>query len=172
MKVLVVVDMQNDFIDGALGTPEAVKIVEAVKQKIKQFTEAGEQVVYTQDTHEAHYLDTQEGRNLPVVHCVKGTEGWNLAEGIYMEGCKVIEKPSFGSPALGEYLRQFSEIEEIHLVGICTDICVITNAFLLKSYFPEVPIYVDAHCCAGVTPEQHTQALEAMKVCQIHIEND
>lgn len=170
MKVLVVVDMQNDFIDGVLGTPEAVSIVEHVKRKIDSFLTRGDTVVYTQDTHTENYLETQEGKNLPVVHCIKGTDGWKIASGVYAEGCKIIEKPAFASLELGDYLLSLPAVEEIHIIGICTDICVISNAFLLKACFPETPIYVDARCCAGVTPEQHLQALEVMKVCQIRVQ--
>jgi len=173
MKILVVVDMQNDFIDGALGTPEAQKIVPAVVEKIKGWRGA---VYATQDTHQPDYLTTQEGRNLPVTHCVEGTPGWELAPAIReaLAGCTCVTKPTFGSRALAETLvsvNQHDPIEEIVLVGLCTDICVISNALVLKAFLPEVPISVDAACCAGVTPESHRNALAAMKLCQIGIEN-
>lgn len=179
MKILVVVDMQNDFIDGALGTKEAVEIVPRVAEKIKSFEG---RVLFTRDTHEKDYLKTQEGQNLPVEHCIRGTKGWKLAsqiEGLRKE--EPIDKPSFGSIALGALLMAQDEdlkkqgepgIESITLIGLCTDICVISNAMILKAYFPEVPVTVDASCCAGVTPESHQNALEAMKVCQIKIEHD
>lgn len=170
MKVLVVVDMQNDFIDGALGTKEAVAIVPKVAEKVKEFDGL---VLSTRDTHQADYLETQEGRNLPVEHCIQGTAGWQLRSEIAeLISEEPIDKPSFGSLDLAGKLREMNErdkIESITLIGLCTDICVISNAMILKAQFPEVPIMVDAACCAGVTPESHTRALEAMKVCQIQI---
>lgn len=171
MKVLVVVDMQNDFIDGALGTPEAVAIVPKVAGKIRTW----DGLVYaTQDTHQADYLTTQEGRNLPVEHCIEGTPGWELAPAIReaMADFTCLTKPTFGSRSLAETLaivNQNQPIEEIELVGLCTDICVISNALLLKAFLPETPIAVDASCCAGVTPESHANALRAMQMCQIRI---
>ena len=170
MKILIVVDMQNDFINGSLGTSEAVEIVDKVAAKIRNHWEKGGQVIFTRDTHGPDYLNTQEGRNLPVEHCVKGTQGWEISEILGADGA-IIDKPGFGSFELVEYLKSF-EISEIELVGLCTDICVISNAIILKAAFPEVPIKVDASCCAGVTPESHKNALEAMKMCQIIIENE
>lgn len=170
MKVLVVVDMQNDFIDGALGTKEAAAIVPKVAEKIRNFKGL---VLATRDTHEPGYLNTQEGHKLPVEHCIRGTAGWEIRPEIAaLVQEPPIDKPSFGSVELGEYMRGLHEkesIEQITLIGLCTDICVISNAMLLKAYLPEVPIEVDASCCAGVTPESHERALEAMKVCQIEI---
>ncbi len=168
MDILVVVDMQNDFIDGALGTAEAQAIVPKVVDKIKGFS--GE-IIYTKDTHKENYMETQEGKNLPVEHCIKGTKGWELApEILALANDHIVEKPTFGSVALAELLKEKKEeISSITLVGLCTDICVISNAMVLKAYFPEVPMYVDGACCAGVTPESHLQALEAMKMCQIQI---
>ena len=170
MKVLIVVDMQNDFIDQALGTKEAVGIVGNVAAKINSFDGP---VIYTKDTHNDDYPDTQEGRNLPVKHCIKGSEGWQLSPDIPVkDGARIFEKPTFGSRELGEYLVQLSgdnEIEEIEVVGLCTDICVISNALLIKAFLPEVKISVDSSCCAGVTPESHRNALEAMKMCQINV---
>ncbi|MCD7885589.1 MAG: cysteine hydrolase [Lachnospiraceae bacterium] len=168
MKVLIVVDMQNDFIDGALGTKEAVSIVGSVREKIDQYVEKGDAVIYTRDTHSEAYLQTQEGRNLPVVHCVKGTSGWDISKQVYVEGCMVVDKPSFGSLSLPEAVKNCA-VESIELIGLCTDICVISNAMILKAAFPEVPIAVDASCCAGVTPESHENALKAMRMCQIQI---
>ena len=173
MKVLVVVDMQNDFIDGALGTPEAQKIVPAVAEKIRSW----EGPVYaTMDTHRTDYLTTQEGRNLPVGHCIEGTPGWELAPAIRdaLTDVTCLTKPTFGCRTLAETLsiiHQDQPVGEIVLVGLCTDICVISNALLLKAFLPEVPIRVDAACCAGVTPESHRNALEAMRMCQIAIDN-
>ena len=160
MKLLIVIDMQNDFIDGALGTAEAAAIVPKVIAKIKGFDGT---VLATQDTHYENYLTTQEGKNLPVPHCIVNTEGWQ------------IRKETFGSSRLPERIRILSDqeaIESITLVGLCTDICVISNAMVLKAFFPEIPIHVDASCCAGVTRESHLRALEAMKVCQMIVENE
>lgn len=166
-KILVVVDMQNDFIDGALGTPEAVKIVPAVYEKIKNFD--GD-IVFTMDTHSSIYLETQEGKNLPVEHCIKGTDGWKLNEKIepLSQCCRIFEKPTFGSVELANFITggNYSEVE---IIGLCTDICVISNALLIKAFLPETPITVDSSCCAGVTPESHGNALTAMKMCQINI---
>lgn len=169
MKLLVVIDMQNDFIDGALGTPEAVAIVEKVRAKTEEYKKAGYPVIYTRDTHPESYAETLEGKNLPVPHCIKGTKGWEITEKLVTEGCKIIDKPTFGSTELGEYVRGFKDIEEIELVGLCTDICVISNALLIKANLPETKITVDSSCCAGVTPESHSNALSSMKMCQIEI---
>ena len=172
-KLLIVVDMQNDFIDAALGTPEAVAIVEAVKEKIRSYP--AENVIATMDTHGEDYLKTQEGRNLPVTHCVKGTDGWQIRPDIaeLLNGARIYEKPAFGSTALAADLKALSEKEdlELELVGLCTDICVVSNALLLKAAMPEVRIFVDAACCAGVTPEKHQAALETMRSCQIYVVN-
>ncbi len=168
MKLLVVVDMQIDFVNGALGTPEAQAIVEPVVRKINQAKEEGYDIIFTLDTHEENYMDTLEGKNLPVPHCIRGTAGWKLVPPMrpLTVGCKVIEKPTFGSTKLS-YLVALEDYEEIELVGLCTDICVISNALLLKATVPETPIRVDSSCCAGVTPQSHLNALEAMKMCQI-----
>ncbi|MCD8106106.1 MAG: cysteine hydrolase [Lachnospiraceae bacterium] len=175
MRVLVVVDMQNDFIDGALGTKEAEAIVGNVREKIGQYLENGDAVLYTRDTHTEQYLETQEGRNLPVKHCVRGTRGWEIREDVYRENCVVVDKPSFGSTELPGVIAGLSgqkgSPESIEMVGLCTDICVISNAMILKAGFPEVPITVDASCCAGVTPESHRNALYAMQICQIRVTN-
>ena len=170
-KLLIVIDMQNDFIDGALGTKEAVEIVEAVKEKIRSYPVRD--VIATMDTHDERYLETQEGKNLPVVHCVKGTDGWRIRPDIaeLLHDTKIYEKPCFGSIPLAENLKALSEKEELELelIGLCTDICVVTNALLLKTVLPEVRISVDASCCAGVTPEKHLAALETMRSCQIQV---
>lgn len=170
MKILVVVDMQNDFIDGALGSFQARAIVPRVTEKIKNFDGI---VLATRDTHQSDYLKTQEGRNLPVEHCIEGTAGWEICpEVAALITEKPIDKPAFGSLALGERLKELNEregIESVTLIGLCTDICVISNAMILKAIMPEVPVCVDADCCAGVTVESHIRALEAMKVCQIQI---
>ena len=169
MKLLIVVDMQNDFIDGTLGTKEAVAIVPAVKAKIEEYRSMNNQVVFTYDTHQSNYLETQEGKNLPVVHCVENTEGWQISDKLEVAQSKVFKKPSFGSLELAEYVATISDLEEIELVGLCTDICVISNAFILKAKMPEVKISVDSKCCAGVSPESHLNALNAMKMCQINV---
>ena len=171
MNILVVVDMQNDFIDGTLGTPEAVAIVPKVMVKMMNFDGL---VLATRDTHGEDYLEKQEGKKLPVVHCIKETHGWEIKDEIQqLLISQPIDKPTFGSEALGKVLKDLNNdvepIDSITLVGLCTDICVISNAMLLKAFLPEVPIMVDASCCAGVTPESHERALEAMKACQIEI---
>ncbi|MBQ9062559.1 MAG: cysteine hydrolase [Eubacterium sp.] len=170
-KILIVIDMQNDFIDAALGTPEAVKIVDAVKEKIRSYPV--EDVIATMDTHTENYMNTQEGKYLPVPHCIKGTEGWKIRADIaeLLDGAVIYEKPTFGSIQLAADLAKLSEKEEIELelIGLCTDICVVSNALLLKAAMPEVKISVDASCCAGVTPEKHLAALETMRSCQIQV---
>lgn len=156
-NILIVVDMQNDFIDGALGTPEAVAIVPKVVEKIKNFEGT---VLYTRDTHFENYMETQEGHNLPVPHCIKGTPGWEIRPEIEaLRKTEAIDKVTFGSSELPEKLRMLNEIERIGsvtFVGLCTDICVISNVMVTKAFLPEVPVIVDAACCAGVTPESHT----------------
>lgn len=163
-KTLIVVDMQNDFIDMALGTPEAVAILPAVKAKIATYAAAGHEILYTRDTHEENYLDTPEGRKLPVKHCIRGTAGWQIADGLYREGCRIIDKPNFGWPHWQE-----EALEDVELIGLCTDICVVSNALIIKASFPDAKVSVDPACCAGVTPETHDAALTTMKMCQIDI---
>ena len=175
MKVLIVVDMQNDFIDGSLGTKEAVGIVNRVAEVMESFEGA---VICTRDTHFANYLNTSEGRKLPVEHCLEGTKGHALRDEIQKMAEKkhavVMNKITFGAKNLPEEIEKMTGgvPESIELVGLCTDICVISNAILLKAFYPEVPIFVDASACAGVTPQSHKNALEAMKVCQIDIVNE
>ncbi len=173
---LIVVDMQNDFINGPLGTAEAALIIPPVIDKIKAHKGP---VIFTFDTHYENYLDTIEGRNLPVKHCVMGTEGWSLEKNIEKLRLSLdtiaFSKPTFGSREMADHLyaeNAKEKIDSIELVGICTDMCVISNALLIKAYLPETRIIVDASCCAGVTPERHNNALEAMKLCQIEIIND
>ena len=165
MKTLIVVDMQNDFIDGSLGTREAQAIVPKVKEKIKEYQERGDEIIFTRDTHQSDYLNTPEGKKLPVEHCIQGTKGWQIAEGLVTEDCQYIDKPTFG----WTHWDEESLDGDIELIGLCTDICVVSNALLLKATFPEVNIAVDADCCAGVTPETHKAALETMKMCQIDV---
>ena len=170
--VLVVVDMQNDFIDGALGTAEAVAIVPSVREKIASFEG---KVIFTRDTHSEDYLDTQEGRILPVKHCIKGTEGWQIRKELdELRKTEAVDKPSFGSIELGRMLAQADaeeKISSVTLIGLCTDTCVISNAMIIKAFLPEVPVIVDASCCAGVSPASHENALDAMQTCQIGIVN-
>lgn len=170
-KLLIVIDMQNDFIDAALGTPEAVSIVDRVVEKIKAYPT--EDIIATRDTHTPDYLSTQEGRLLPVSHCIEGTPGWELAPAIKhaLGDALVLNKPTFGSTELAQRLKAYAEKDELELelVGLCTDICVVSNALLLKAFLPETTITVDSQCCAGVTPESHAAALATMRACQILI---
>lgn len=175
-KILIVVDMQNDFIDGALGTPQAVGITPKVIEKIKEYQSRGDMVLYTKDTHQNDYLSTQEGRNLPVPHCILETTGWQFPQDIdqltHDRQSKIFHKDTFGSSELIDYLVAQNDsrpIDEIELVGLCTDICVISNALAIKAFLPEATLRVDAACCAGVTPESHLNALRAMEMCQIII---
>ena len=171
-KILVVVDMQKDFVDGALGTKEAVAIVDNVVKKIKDFD--GD-IIVTYDTHRDNYMQTQEGANLPVPHCIKGTDGWQLDGRVQAalgeKDYKIIEKPTFGSTDLPQYIKSNYDPKniEIQLIGLCTDICVVSNALLLKANFLETKISVDARCCAGVTPQSHNAALATMKMCQVNV---
>lgn len=170
-KILIVVDMQNDFINGSLGTKEAENIVTNVIEKIKQYENDDADIYYTKDTHFDNYLDTIEGKNLPVEHCIKGTEGWMIPSNILRDHQGyVIEKYTFGSKDLFDYLYKIylnEPFASIELIGLCTDICVISNALLAKAYFPNIIIIVDSMCCAGVTIESHQKALDTMKMCQI-----
>ena len=174
-KILVVVDMQKDFVDGALGTKEAVSIVDNVVKKIENFD--GD-IIVTYDTHGENYMETQEGKNLPVPHCIKNTDGWELdkkvQEAVDKREYKAIAKPTFGSTELVEYIKANYNPEkiEIELIGLCTDICVVSNALLLKANFLETKISVDATCCAGVTPDSHNAALTTMKMCQVNVQNE
>ena len=171
-KVLIVVDMQKDFVDGALGTAEAVNIVDNVVKKIEAFE--GD-IIATYDTHPESYMETQEGKNLPVPHCIKGSDGWQLDRKVQAaldrRGYKAIEKPTFGSVALVEYIKENYNPDdiEVELIGLCTDICVVSNALLMKANFLETKVSVDANCCAGVTPDSHSAALVTMKMCQVNV---
>lgn len=194
MKAIVVIDMQNDFIDGVLGTPEAQAIVPVMVERLREFDSTENLILFTKDTHYENYLETQEGKNLPVPHCIEGTPGWSINKQIssYVDyeshfagySSRTIRKsrilkPTFGSTELGELIRDLTthngenyEIDEVILMGVCTDICVISNAMLIKAYCPELKVTVDASCCAGVTPESHKNALAAMKMCQINVINE
>lgn len=173
-KTLIVVDMQKDFIDGALGTKEAVAIVPNVKKKIEAYIQNGDEIIFTRDTHHENYLETSEGKNLPVVHCIEGTDGWKIPAELDVPECEHIDKRSFGWDMWDmEYNSEGNLVDrnfyEIEIVGLCTDICVVSNALILKALYPEVKITVDASCCAGVSPETHNAALTTMKCCQINI---
>ena len=164
-KTLIVIDMQNDFIDGALGTKEAQAIVPNVKKKIEEYKARGDGVVFTRDTHFANYLETNEGKHLPVEHCIEGTHGWQIRDELFTEPMPIVDKLTFGNLNW----KSFFDFEEVELIGLCTDICVVSNALILKAMYPEINITVDASCCAGVTPESHKAALTTMKMCQINV---
>ena len=163
-KTLLVIDMQKDFIDGALGTKEAVAIVDNVKKKIEQYQANGDEIIFTRDTHQVDYLQTNEGKHLPVEHCIEGTDGWQIPQDLQVENAIYIDKPSFGYMKWDEY-----DLEEVEIVGLCTDICVVSNALIIKATYPEIKVTVDASCCAGVTPESHEAALTTMKMCQVEV---
>lgn len=164
-KTLIVVDMQNDFIDGSLGTKEAQAIVSNVKNKIKEYYERGDKIIFTRDTHHENYLNTPEGKKLPVEHCIYNTHGWQIADGLEVPNCTYINKESFGWTHWSDLLFD----DDVELIGLCTDICVVSNALIIKAVYPFINVKVDANCCAGVTVETHKAALETMKMCQIDI---
>ena len=166
MKALIVVDMQNDFIDGSLGTKEAVSIVPKVKKKIDAARTEGREVIFTRDTHYDDYLETNEGKHLPVVHCIEESKGWEISSELDASSSTIINKNTFGYTGWADF-----DFEEVELVGLCTDICVVSNALIIKAIYPEIKVSVDAECCAGVTPEAHEAALATMRSCQIEIIN-
>ena len=169
MKTLIVVDMQNDFVTGSLGTKEAQAIVPKIKEKIKEYRQSGNRVIFTRDTHYENYLETKEGKMLPVKHCIYNTDGWQIVDGLEFDGCEYVNKESFGWNNWND--RNY--YDDIELVGVCTDICVISNALILKAQFSEdIDIIVDASCCAGCTPELHRAALDVMRSCQINVIGD
>lgn len=178
MKTLIVVDMQNDFVTGSLGTKEAQAILPNVRRKIQEYGGRNDHVIFTRDTHWINYLATQEGQYLPVEHCISGTDGWQIDKSIMKNVMEIgipliyIDKGSFGYANWQFWSNYLSEDEEIELIGVCTDICVISNALILKAQFPEVKIAVDASCCAGTTPELHEAALKVMRSCQINVIGD
>jgi len=172
MKALIVIDMQNDFIDGALGTKEAVAIVPRVKQKIEEYQKRGDKIIFTRDTHRSDYLERHEGKMLPIPHCIYGTDGWMIPETLDVPDCRYIDKDTFGWPFWGNNNTLSVFEPDMEIVGLCTDICVVSNALILRSMYPECDITVDASCCAGTTPEKHMAALEVMKSCQINIINE
>ena len=169
-KTLIVVDMQNDFISGSLGSAHAAAIVPNVVKKVSSFDGT---VIYTRDTHGADYMHTQEGEKLPVVHCTKDTPGWEICDELKPYVQTVVDKPTFGSVELPALVKKATAGEDfaVELIGLCTDICVVSNTLLLKAYYPEVSISVDASCCAGVTPDTHRAALTTMGMCQIEVKN-
>lgn len=166
-KYLIVVDVQKDFVDGALGTKEALAIIPRVKEKIAQYENTGGKVIFTRDTHQENYMQTSEGKHLPVPHCIEGSEGWQLYEGIYTGGT-IVDKPSFGYLDWKNYIAESQDLS-IELIGLCTDICVVSNALILKAAFPEARVMVDSRACAGVTPTSHEAALATMKMCQVEV---
>ena len=178
-KTLIVIDVQNDFIDGALGTKEAQAIVPNVKKKIEEYKARGDEIIFTRDTHQNDYLDTNEGKHLPVEHCIEGTDGWQIHPDLDIADCEHIDKPTFGWQYWtftktsyeddNDATEWFRDLEDIEIVGLCTDICVVSNALILKANYPWANITVDASCCAGVTPESHKAALTTMKMCQINV---
>nr|WP_024835485.1 isochorismatase family cysteine hydrolase [Clostridium sp. 12(A)] len=163
-KTLIVVDMQNDFIDGSLGTIEAQSIVKKVKDKITEYQNRGDEIIFTRDTHLSNYLHTNEGKHLPIEHCIFGEKGWFIADGLEVPNCKYVDKSTFGWCFWNNM-----KFDQVELIGLCTDICVVSNALILKASFPNIEITVDASCCAGATPETHKAALETMKMCQINV---
>lgn len=180
MKVLVAIDLQKDFTNGVLGNPQTDAAAERAAARVRRFREENPDtpVIFTLDTHTEDYLNTQEGKNLPVVHCIRGTEGWALdprIEAVRRDGDIIIEKPAFGSTELPAKILNIAgeaAVEQVEFIGVCTDICVISNAMIVKAAFPEAPIVINSQCCAGVTPESHENALNAMAMCQMKIERD
>lgn len=167
-KLLIVIDMQNDFVTGSLGTKEAQQIIPAVVRKVIAYKEVGADMIFTRDTHDTIYLETQEGKKLPVEHCIKGTRGWEIIDELKPYAEKIFDKPTFGSLEMADYIVN-SDYKQIELIGLCTDICVVSNALLLKANLLEAEISVDSSCCAGVTPQSHNAALMTMKMCQVDV---
>ncbi|MBR6308649.1 MAG: cysteine hydrolase [Lachnospiraceae bacterium] len=174
-KALVVVDMQVDFTTGALANEEAVKVIPAIAKKVEAALNSGADVYFTRDTHYDNYMSTEEGKNLPVPHCIKDTAGWEIVPELKAlsekNGVVIVDKPVFGSVSLGETLKETAAYDEVELVGVCTDICVISNAMIVRAFLPNTHVKVDASCCAGITVESHLNALEAMKMCQVEVIN-
>ncbi|MCQ2521842.1 MAG: cysteine hydrolase [Lachnospiraceae bacterium] len=169
MKALIVVDMQKDFVNGSLGTKEAQAIVSKVQKKIEDARAQGKQIIFTRDTHPVNYMETYEGKHLPVEHCIEGSDGWKVDRNLTVDPEKdiVLNKPTFGYLGWKEY-----DFEEVEMIGLCTDICVISNALIIRAMYPDIDITVDASCCAGVTVETHQAALATMKMCQIQVTNE
>lgn len=167
-KYLIVVDVQKDFVDGALGTPEAQAIIPRVKEKIAEYRANGGKVIFTRDTHQKNYLETNEGKHLPVEHCIEGTDGWQVYEGLTEGDSVVLNKPTFGYLGWRKHIEDSADLE-IELIGLCTDICVASNALILKATFPEAVVSVDSTACAGVTLASHEAALNTMRMCQVEV---
>ena len=167
-RLLVIVDMQNDFLTGALANENAERVLANVKAKLEKARLENIEVVFTRDTHFENYLSTQEGKNLPVPHCIKGTWGWSIADGLYEGNERVFDKPVFGSIELATFVKE-GGYTDVEVVGVCTDICVVSNVLLIKAYCPETAVVVDSDCCAGVTKESHESALKTMASCQVTI---
>lgn len=167
-EVLIVIDMQKDFLTGALGNEQTASVTEKVREKIETARKAGKEIVFTRDTHFENYLETQEGKRLPVTHCIKGSDGWQIADGLYQDGEKIFDKPTFGSLELAEYVQN-GGYAKAELCGVCTDICVVSNALLLKAFCPELQVFVSASACAGVTVGSHLSALKTMSMCQVEV---
>lgn len=167
-EVLIVIDMQNDFLTGALGNADTAAVVGEVAKKIELARRAGKEIVFTRDTHFENYLQTQEGKRLPVVHCIKDSDGWQIADGLYKASEKIFDKPTFGSLELAKYIQD-GGYDTAELCGVCTDICVVSNALLLKAFCPDLRVVVSASACAGVTKESHESALKTMSACQVDV---
>ena len=165
MRTLIVIDMQNDFVGGVLGTPEARAIVSNVKKKIQEYYKRGDKIIFTRDTHHKDYLNTPEGQKLPVAHCLENSYGWQIVGGLEVPDCYYIDKPTFG----WTNWQNVPLCDDVEAIGVCSDICVVSNAILIKTMYPNVNVVVDASCCAGSTPERHKAALEVMKSCQINV---
>lgn len=163
-KTLIVTDMQNDFIDMALGKPEALALVPKVKAKIKEYKDRGDEIIFTRNCHGDNYLDTSEGKKFPTPHCIKGTRGYEIADGLYVEGSRLIDKISFGWP-----YWNLEDLQEVEMVGLYTDVSIISNALIIKTEFPEVEVTVDTSCCVGSTPNSEEAAIKVMKMCQINV---
>ncbi len=168
-KALIVVDVQNDFVDGALGSTEAQEIIPAVKEKIEMYNKGGREILFTKDSHDENYLNTAEGKRLPVKHCIIGTRGHKIVDGLETKNSKYLIKDTFGCDEWDEALKALGNPESVEMIGLDTDICVVTNALIIKTLRPDIEITVDARCCAGSTPEKHKAALEVMKSCQIDV---
>ena len=172
MNALVVIDMQKDFVDGTLGTPGAVAIVPRVVEKVEAYRKRGAPVIFTRDTHGPDYRQTGEGRRQPIEHCVKDTPGWQIIDTIDTAGGVMVDKTAYGSLQLPDVVRQLTGVDGLELIGVHTDVCVISNALILRTAFPDWPLVVDASCCSGSTPESHRQALDVMKNCRILVVNE
>ena len=168
-RALIVVDVQNDFVTGALGSKDAQAVIPAIKEKIKQYEDAGDEIVFTKDLHNDDYLNTSEGKKLPIKHCITGTDGAKIVDGLLTGDHWIIVKHTFGNPDWDSDLEAIGDLNNIEIIGLDTDICVVTNALIIKTLRPEIEVTVDASCCAGSTPEKHKAALEVMKSCQINV---